>query len=462
MTTTITSTNPFRPTEVVAEREAVPVESVPALVHMGRAGYKLWSRASAATRAAALGSAADEVAERREELARLVTAEVGKPITEARGEVDRTVAIMRYYAQLALLPDGDTLPPSTNDGALLFSRRVPLGVVLVIAPWNFPLAIPAWKSIPALAYGNSVILKPATPAVATATALEQILNRHLPPGAFQAAAGGAALAEALVDHPDIAAVTFTGSTHVGRAVAVRASQAGKPAQCEMGGQNASIVLADADLTAAANVIAHAAMGYSGQKCTATSRVIVERAVLADFRGLLVESINALRVGDPADETTTVGPVISDQALAEVLDAIEGSSGRILTGGSRLPGCAGHVVEPTLVELADTQDRLAREEVFGPVAALVAVDSAQQAIKVANELPFGLSAAVFTRNLTAALTAVQELESGLVRVNASTAGVDFHAPFGGVKGSSAGPREQGLAAREFFTETRTVLINPSHG
>lgn len=461
MAAAVVSTNPFRPTEVVAERAEVSPDAAPGVIAEARQGFRRWGETSAAGRAQVLQAISEDVAAERDELSRLIVDEVGKPITEARAEVDRTVAIIRYNAQLALLPEGETLPAATP-GSLLYTRRKPLGVVLVVAPWNFPLAIPAWKAIPALACGNAVVLKPASPAVGVASALERILNRHLPAGAFQLAAGGAALVERLLDDPGTAAVTFTGSTAVGRAIAMRAVSAGKPAQCEMGGQNASVVLADADLPVAASVIAHAAMGYAGQKCTATSRVIVERSVLAEFRDLLVAATEDIRVGDPGDERTVVGPVISAEAVAAVRSAVAESSGAVLVGGRPVADTTGHLVAPTLVEVADpATDRLAREEVFGPVAAVLAADSLDDAVRIANAVPQGLSAAVFTRDLDAALAATRRLEAGLVRVNSSTAGVDFHAPFGGVKESSFGPREQGLAAREFFTETTTVLINPSH-
>jgi aldehyde dehydrogenase (NAD+) len=230
----------------------------------------------------------------------------------------------------------------------------------------------------------------------------------------------------------------------------------------MGGQNASLVLADADLDWAASVIAQAAMGYAGQKCTATSRVIVERPVLEEFRGRLVEAVRSLPVGDPSSEVTVVGPVINAAAVDAVRDAVAGSSGKVLTGGGATRGEAEHLLEPTLVEVDHPgEDVLTQQEVFGPIAALVGVDSRDEAVRVANQVPYGLSAAVFTRDLASALTTTKELEAGLIRVNGSTAGVDFHAPFGGVKDSSTGPREQGLAAREFFTQTRTVLINASN-
>ncbi len=383
--------------------------------------------------------------------------EVGKPATEARGEVARGVAILRYFAQEALAPDGETLPAAAAD-QLLFARHIPVGVAALLTPWNFPVAIPLWKAAPSLAYGNATLLKPSSAAAATALLLADILGAVLPPGVFDVVLGGAETAQALIGDPGVSAVSFTGSSAVGRDVAARAAARGCRVQAEMGGQNPSVVLADADLDRAAAAIAYAAMGYAGQKCTATSRVIVAEPVYEPFRQALTAAVEALGVVDPADEKTMVGPVIDAGSRAAALAAVERSGGRVLTGGRALEA-PGYYMAPTLVELDSPAGPLATDEVFAPVAAMIRARSADEAVEIANAVRYGLVASVFTSDLGQALRLTRRLEAGMVRVNAPTSGVDFNAPFGGAKESSYGPREQGKAARAFYTESQTVLIVP---
>jgi len=323
---------------------------------------------------------------------------------------------------------------------------------------ELPSRHPLWKAAPSLAYGNATILKPSSAAAATALALAEILGAFLPQDVFQVVLGGATAAGPLIDHPDVAAVSFTGSSEVGRQICRRAADRGCRVQAEMGGQNPSVVLADADLDRAATAIAYAAMGYAGQKCTATSRVIVASAVYPQFRDRLAAAIEALQVLDPADAKTLVGPVIDGGSRTSALAAVAASGGRVVTGGTALDA-PGFYLAPTLVELDKPEGPLATEEIFAPVAALIRAGSADEAIATANAVRYGLVAAVFTSDLGAALRLTRRLEAGMIRVNAPTSGVDFQAPFGGAKESSYGPREQGLAARSFYTESRTVLIMP---
>jgi len=454
---TFTSVNPHDPSDVVGQWESAHERDVAGVVERARRGADVWRRAPATARSAALGSAADALQQRAGEVTALTVREVGKPLSEARGEVARAVSILRYYAQLALLPDGETLPAADPD-ALLMARYRPVGVAALLTPWNFPVAIPLWKAAPSLAYGNATILKPSSAAAATALLLHEIIAPALPDGVFQVLLGGAETARPLIEHPDVAAVSFTGSVPVGRDITSRVAARGGKVQAEMGGQNPSIVLADADLDRAAATIAYAAMGYAGQKCTATSRVIVEKAVYNDFRDRLADAVTALVVVDPATEGTLVGPVIDDGSRSAALAAVRASGGRVITGGKALDA-PGYYLAPTLVELDGPSGPLASEEVFAPVAAVIGADSDAQAVEIANGVRFGLVAAVFTSDLGRALRLSNELDAGMVRVNAPTSGVDFHAPFGGAKESSYGPREQGLAARSFYTESRTVLITP---
>ena len=391
-------------------------------------------------------------------MADLIVREVGKTIVEARVEVDRGVRILRFHAEAALLPDGATHPriPPAPSGTVTMSRRRPRGVAGLITPWNFPVAIPLWKAAPALAYGNAVLLKPASQATATAARLAELLGPHLPSGVLEVLPGGAETGEAIIDAVDV--VSFTGSTEVGNGVARAAAARGVPAQCEMGGLNSSIVLGDCDPAVAANAIAGSAMGYAGQKCTATRRVIAvgNADAVADA---LVAAVEGLAIGDPADESTVVGPVIDDGARQHVVDAAQRAGGRVLTGGAAVD-TDGFFVKPTLLAEVPADAVLRHEEVFGPIATVIEADSPEQALEIDAEVPYGLVTSIFTNDLSAALTLSDRARTGLIRVNQPTTGVDFHAPFGGTGASSFGPREQGLAAREHYTSTHTVTIAPS--
>ena len=451
------SINPHQPSEVLGEFEEAGQGGVEEAVARAREAFFEWSEQPAVSRGNTLSNIGDEIEERTEELAHLVVKEVGKPIGEASAELARAVAILRYYAQLVLAPDGETYPASQPEDWLI-ARRYPVGVCGLLTPWNFPVAIPVWKAAPALGYGNTIVLKPAPQSTIIAQSLTEIMTRHLPEGAFQLVAGDAETGEPLVNHPDVAAVSFTGSTEVGRIVAQQVVGRGAKVQCEMGGQNPSVVLAGADLDDAAQTIAYAAMGYAGQKCTATGRVIIEDAIYEDMRHKLVAAVEELEVVDPENEACQVGPLIEEDSRNSALEALERGGGNNLTGGKQLDS-DGFYLEPTLVEIEDPSNPLAQEEVFAPVTALLRVRSAEEAVTLANDVRQGLVAAVFTNDLDKAMTTAGRLEAGLVRVNASTAGVDYHVPFGGSKESGIGPKEQGLAARDFYTETRTILISP---
>jgi acyl-CoA reductase-like NAD-dependent aldehyde dehydrogenase len=450
------SINPHHPSEVVLEFEPAGRNGVDKAVRAAKSGLEQWSRAPAAERGTALTSIARGIEVRSDELVDLMATEVGKPVSEGRAEVGRAIAIFRYYAQIVLAADGETYP-SQDGSAWLISRRYPVGVCGLITPWNFPAAIPAWKTAPALAYGNTVVLKPAPESTATTTMLCEIATGHLPDGVLLVAPGDAETGEALVDHPDVPAISFTGSVQVGHAVAGRAAGRGARVQCEMGGQNPSIVLADADLDAAAKTIAYAAMGYAGQKCTATGRVLVEAPVYDSFKDSLVSAVEELEVFDPFKESCLVGPMIRLESRDDALGALQRGGGNVLTGG-RTPDAEGFYLEPTLVEVTDRSSVLAKEEVFAPVTAVVEVRDADDAVAVANDVKYGLSAALFTSDIHRATALLPRIEAGLVRTNAPTTGVEFWAPFGGTKASSIGPREQGFAARDFYTESRTMLIS----
>jgi acyl-CoA reductase-like NAD-dependent aldehyde dehydrogenase len=453
----VRSTNPTRPDDVVVEAPASTQDDVVKAAQAARAAQKEWQATPPTARSAALAAAAEAVAGASDELTELMVREVGKPRSEAAGEATRAVAILRYYAQQVLDPDGETYPAPS--GTLLMARRHPRGVAGLITPWNFPFAIPLWKAAPALAYGNGVLLKPAPESTACALRLAELLHQSLPVDLVAVLPGGGDAGQAVVQEAD--AVSFTGSVDAGAAVRKAAAERGIPVQCEMGGQNPSIVLPDADVESAAAALAGATMGYAGQKCTATSRVIVvDDGGFADrFRDALVGAVEGFGYGDPADQTVGCGPVITEESRQAVLDAareVERSGGRVLTGGSDERD--GWFVRPTLVDRVAPDHRVAQEEVFGPFAAVLTAPDVERAVEAANGVRYGLAAAVFTRDLDAALGVAERLEAGLVRVNAATSGVDFYAPFGGEKDSSYGPREQGKAARDFYTTTRTITIS----
>jgi aldehyde dehydrogenase (NAD+) len=451
------SRSPQRPDDLVVEVEEAGPGEVAEAAERARAAGAAWAASSALERSAALAAGADALAGAAGELTDLAVREVGKPVTEAAAETARGVGILRYYAQQALDPDGETYP-GPEPAALLLTRRRPLGVAGLITPWNFPVAIPLWKAAPALAFGNAVLLKPSPEATAVALRLAELLAPVLPGDLFQVLPGGAGTGKAMLEEVDC--LSFTGSVAVGRQVAVAATERGIPSQAEMGGLNASLVLPDADPERAAAVIAAAAMGYAGQKCTATSRAVVVGDP-GPFTEALVEAVRGLAVGDPADKATVVGPVITEPARRRVVEAAAeaaGAGGRLLTGGAAGEG-AGWFVAPTLVDGLDPGARLAQEEVFGPIAVVLAAADEDEAVRLANGVRYGLVASVFTGDLDRALRLAARLDTGMIRVNAPTSGVDYLAPFGGEKDSSFGPREQGKAARDFYTSSRTITVLP---
>ena len=413
-------------------------------------------------RADALNRAAGRVEAAAAELADLIRREVGKPILEARAEVARTAAILRYHAQAALDADGDTYP-SADGRSLLMSRRRPRGVVGLITPWNFPIAIPAWKLAPALAYGNVCVWKPSPLAPACAEALLACLAAGAArAGAWSWCRGTATPGRCWSATPALRPCRSPARSRPARRWPGWPSSAGPPRNARWAARTPRSCWPTPTSRPAAAIIAGAAMGYAGQKCTATSRVICEASVHAAMRDALVAAVAGMRVTDPADETCRVGPLITaearDAAAAAVGRGVE-AGGRVLTGGGALDA-AGSYLAPALVEIDDAAAELAQEEVFAPVCAVMRTADADAAVALANGVRHGLVTSIFTRDLDRVLDLVQRVDTGLVRVNQPTSGVDLHTPFGGEKASGLGPREQGKAAREFYTSLRTVLISPS--
>lgn len=358
---------------------------------------------------------------------------------------------------------GEVIPAQSAE-SLQFSLRSPVGVVALVTPWNFPLAIPLWKAAPALAFGNSVVLKPSERSSYVSTMLAETARAaELPPGVFNVVLGsGPAAGEALLRADGVRAVSFTGSVEVGSRVAGIAAARNIRYQTEMGGKNVVIVAEDADLERAARLTASGAMRFAGQKCTATSRAVVVRSVEDAFVAKLCEEVASMRLGPVSDPEAVVGPLISEESRSRVRSAVEDSEGQLACGGAPPGETAyrkGFFFAPTVVRGVHPDSRLAQDEIFGPVLATLIADDLEQAIELANRTRYGLSAALFTRDLRSAFEYIRGIEAGLVRVNGDTTGVDPHAPFGGMKASGSASREQGSAAREFYTETRTVQVNP---
>jgi len=462
----VADTSPADPSEVVATVSLAGADVAAAAVDAAAAASPTWSVAAPGRRAEVLHRAADLLDERSGQIGRDLTREEGKTLAESVRETQLSARILRYYAGQVLDPHGETYP-SQQAGVLLFTRRDPVGVVSVITPWNFPLSIAAWKIGPAVAFGNTVVWKPAEIVPLTAVHLLAALrDAGLPDGVLNLVlAKGSEVGDVLTTHPAVDAVSFTGSNAVGRLVRSRATEAGKKVQLELGGKNPAVVLADAALDQAADHIATAAFGGAGQKCTATSRVIVHRSVADELVDRLTARAKDWQPGHQLDPETRVGPLASEGQLATVLGYLEGAArqgARAVAGGSRLGGALadGYFVPPTVLVDVEPDHAVVREEVFGPVLAVLPVDSFDEAVALANDTPYGLTSSVFTRDLGAALRFTEVSRSGVVKVNQPTSANEFHVPFGGIKDSGAGEHELGKAAQHFYTESKTISIGPA--
>ncbi len=450
--------SPARPSEAIGEFPASGEADVEAAVEAAAAAFPEWSRTPAAKRGAILNKAADAIEARAEQIAQDMTLEMGKPLRESRGEAMRAAQVFRFFSGEGLRQQGERFEQMLT-GSVVYTVRRPLGVGGLITPWNFPAAIPAWKSAPALVYGNTVVLKLAQDAPLTGLHLAACLEEAgLPPGVLNVVIGrGSEVGTPLVRHPKVRAISFTGSVAVGREVRDEATRLGKRVQLEMGGHNPVIVMADADLDRAVELTYAGAFWSAGQKCTATRRIYVQETVYDDFKRRLLDRIERGAVGDPADPQTEVGPIVNEKQLEEILGAVErgrAEGGRVLAGGGRIDDEA-YLMAPTLFEGVADDAYLSCEEVFGPVTSLYGFADLDEALRRANAVEFGLSAAIFTSSLASARKFAEGIEAGIVRVNGQTAGVDVHVPFGGIKGSGFGPHEQGRAAMEFYTEVVTV-------
>ena len=450
--------NPCRPSEVTGVYPASDAADARAAIEAARDAFPGWAALPGAQRAAFFAKAANAIEARAEQVAQDMTAEMGKPLREARLETLRAAMILRYAAGEAWRPIGEQYEPSVPDQRLYTLRR-PLGVVGLITPWNFPIAIPAWKLAPALIYGNTVVLKLGYEAPRTGLHVaECFAEAGLPAGVLNVLTGSGSKAGAeIVRNPAVRALSFTGSVEVGKSVREQATARDCRVQLELGGHNPLIVTAAAEVDRAVEAAYAGAFWSAGQKCTATRRILVQDEVYDEFREKLLARVASGKVGDPADPDVEVGPVVNEGALEDILAAIErarGEGGAVLAGGERVDD-EGYVIAPTVFEgLADDAE-LSCEEVFGPVTSLYRYSTLDEAIERANAVRFGLTASIFTRDLREAQRFTSEIGAGIIHVNSQTAGADVHVPFGGIKGSGWGPHEQGRAAIEFYTEVVTV-------
>jgi acyl-CoA reductase-like NAD-dependent aldehyde dehydrogenase len=436
--------------EVMAELPQAGVEQADEAIARAKEAFPAWKRVPAAERAELMRSVAAKVRERAGDLARLEARNVGKPISDARGEVGMVADVFNYYAGAPERLLGDTIPV---DGGLDFTFREPLGVVGLITPWNFPLAIASWKLGPALAAGNTIVLKPAELTPLTAVELQKIVvEAGIPEGVFNVVVGsGRVVGERIVDHPDVAKVAFTGSTSVGRRIAARAAETIKRVTLELGGKSANIVFADADLEKAASAAPSAVFGNAGQDCCARSRILVERPALDRFMSALEDAVGKVTVGDPLDDSTEMGPLISADQLETVASYVDGDAPVAFRGSA--PEGKGYWFAPTVLCPVSNDDRPAREEIFGPVACVIPFDGEAEAVRLANETIYGLSGSVWTRDGAKALRVARAVDTGVISINSNTS-VRVSTPFGGFKQSGTG-RELGPHALEHYSELKNV-------
>ncbi len=453
--------NPSDTGDVIGEYCEGSAAEVAAAVEAAARAQPGWGRSTPLARAEALEAIAAVILARRTELADLLAREEGKTLAEATGEVGRAAQIFRYFAAEALRPAGE-YQHSIRPEVEVEVMREPVGVVGLITPWNFPLVIPAWKIAPALAFGNSVVFKPAELVPGCAWALTQIISRvGLPAGVFNLVMGrGAEVGAALVAQPAVAAVSFTGSVATGRAILAACAQRGAKVQLEMGGKNALVVLADADLEVAVRAALEGAYFATGQRCTASSRLLVETAVHDRFVGALKHAMRAQVVGDARAAGTTIGPVVDERQLEQDLRYLElgqREGGRLVEGGATITrDRPGYYLTPALLTETTNAQRINQEEVFGPVASVVRVSGYEEALESTNASPFGLCAGICTGSLKYARHFQQHADVGMVMVNLPTAGIDYNAPFGGRKASGYGAKEL-AGAREFYTQSKTAYI-----
>jgi acyl-CoA reductase-like NAD-dependent aldehyde dehydrogenase len=452
--------NPSDTNDTVGEYARGSAQDMADAIAAAKAAFPAWSRSGIWERHVILKKTGDEIMARKDELGALLAREEGKTLPEAIGETIRASQIFEFFAGEVLRLAGEVIP-SVRPNIGVEITRDPLGVIGIITPWNFPIAIPAWKIAPALCYGNTVVFKPADLVPGSAWAIVDILHRAgLPKGVLNLVMGkGSVVGQVMLDSPDLAGLSFTGSTGTGRRVAMTSLEHNRKFQLEMGGKNPMVVLDDADLTVAVEAAANSGFFSTGQRCTASSRLIVTEGIHDKFVAALTAKLETLVVDNALKSGTHIGPVVDEKQLKTDTDYIEigrQEGARLAFGGELIKReTPGFYLQPTLFTEATNQMRISREEIFGPVVSVIRVKDYEEALATANDTPFGLSSGIATTSLTHATHFKRNAEAGMVMVNLPTAGVDFHVPFGGRKGSSYGPREQGRYAAEFFTTVKTA-------
>lgn len=461
---TFENRNPAKVDEVIGAFPSSTAEDVQRAIAAAKAALPAWANMPAPARGAILDKASQMIDARQKELAEILTREEGKTRAEATGEVLRARDIFKYYAGEGWRAGGDVIPSNTG-GELLYTRREPLGVVALVTPWNFPIAIPAWKMAPALIYGNTVVFKPASFAPEIAYRLVEVLvEAGLPKGVVNYVTGsGRLVGDVLVGSKELSGISFTGSYSVGMKIYEKAMPNLTRVQLEMGGKNPMIVLKDADVDKAVQLAAMSGFGVTGQACTAASRVIVEEGIADAFVAALTAKARSMVVGNGLEEGVHMGPAVSEDQLKTDLDYIKigkDEGAKLLTGGDRAKD-GGYYVQPTVFDDVDIKMRIAQEEIFGPVISVIRVKDVDEAIEKANSIQFGLSAGIVTNDMQKAFTFANRIDAGVVKINEPTTGLALQAPFGGFKNSSANTfKEQGPAAIEFYTRTKTIYVG--HG
>jgi len=463
---TILNINPADHSDVIGAFPASDAADVAQAVAAAKKAFAAWRLVPAPKRAEILFRTAAILLQNKEKYAREMTREMGKVLAETRGDVQEAIDEAFYVAGEGRRLFGVTTPSELPD-KFAMSVRMPVGVVGLITPWNFPMAIPSWKLFPALVAGNTCVIKPATDTpLSTYNLVEALVDAGLPPGVVNIVSGtGSAAGAALVDHPDVRAISFTGSSSVGSLVAQRAAATFKQVSLEMGGKNAQIVLNDANLDLALDGALWGAFGTTGQRCTATSRILLQKEIAAEFTEKFVARAKKLKVGNGLDESVEVGPQVNAAQIEtsrRYVEIAESEGAERLCGGNALtsgPYAGGTFFEPTVLAGVTPQMRIAREEVFGPVVALIEFSTFEEAVEIANSIDYGLSTALYTRDVNRAFAAIRDLEAGITYINAPTIGAEVHLPFGGVKQTGNGHRE-GLGALDFFTTWKAVYVDYS--
>jgi aldehyde dehydrogenase (NAD+) len=462
---TIPNINPANVNDIIGVSELCTREEARKAVEVAYNAFRAWRETPAPARGRMINRAARLMENHKEELASILTREEGKTISESRGEVQRAINVVEFCAGETRRMNGETIP-SELPANFAYTIKEPLGVVACITPWNFPVAIPAWKLAPALAAGNTVVMKAAEATPATAVRIFEIFHEAgVPAGVINLLLGkGSEVGQEIADHPAVRAISFTGSTEVGLQIYQQGAKRGIPVQCEMGGKNPVVVMPDCDMDLAVESTAQGAFGSTGQRCTATSRAVVVDTIADEFVERIVERAKKFKLGDGSDPASEIGPSVDEKQFNTVLKYIDigrEDGAELLTGGRRAKGenlSNGYFVEPTVFDRVTPDMRIAREEIFGPVLSVLRVKSFEEAVVVANDSDYGLSSSIFSTDANDIFRFVKDIESGMTHINSPTTGGEAHIPFGGIKSTGVGPREQGSTSLDFYTELKVVYVD----